>query len=157
MSVAGLRAQPGRPEDLPALLQLERLTDSHPWTAQQFGRPLRGGGECVWLLRGPDADGGPAPIHAYSVVQVVADELHVHKLAVHPARRRSGLGRMLLEHVLRWGQSRGARKAQLEVRRENRPARRLYRRLGFHEVGARPGYYSLPPDDAVLLSRPLPP
>ena len=45
-----------------------------------------------------------------------------------------------------------ARMALLEVRAGNAPAQALYERLGFREVGRRPGYYSQPADDALVLA-----
>ena len=40
----------------------------------------------------------------------------------------------------------------LEVRKENDHAISLYEKLGFEKVGERPGYYSHPTDDAVLMN-----
>jgi len=39
----------------------------------------------------------------------------------------------------------------LEVREANRSAQAFYRFLGFSEEGRRPGYYSNPVEDAVLM------
>jgi ribosomal-protein-alanine N-acetyltransferase len=47
----------------------------------------------------------------------------------------------------------GARRATLEVRRSNEPARRLYERLGFSIAGVRRAYYSHPVEDALVLWR----
>jgi ribosomal-protein-alanine N-acetyltransferase len=41
------------------------------------------------------------------------------------------------------------------VRETNQAARALYAALGFDEVGHRRGYYVLPVEDAILLSRSL--
>ncbi|HXF95509.1 MAG TPA: GNAT family N-acetyltransferase, partial [Gemmatimonadales bacterium] len=45
----------------------------------------------------------------------------------------------------------GASAVYLEVRESNTVARRLYRRLGFEEVGRRARYYRRPEEDAVVL------
>jgi ribosomal-protein-alanine N-acetyltransferase len=43
----------------------------------------------------------------------------------------------------------GARAVFLEVEEDNTPARRLYQRSGFREVGRRPGYYRQDRDKAA--------
>jgi ribosomal-protein-alanine N-acetyltransferase len=45
----------------------------------------------------------------------------------------------------------GVREVMLEVREANRSAQAFYRFLGFSEEGRRPGYYSNPVEDAVLM------
>ena len=86
---------------------------------------------------------------------VILDELHVNNLAVAPAWRRQGAGAALLVHVLRESCQLAARRATLEVRASNTAARRVYERFGFVVVGVRPGYYSRPTDDALILWREL--
>ena len=41
----------------------------------------------------------------------------------------------------------------LEVRASNRPAAALYEKMGFSRVGVRPGFYTGPAEDAVLMTR----
>ena len=66
-----------------------------------------------------------------------------------PPRRGRGLARALLNLHLRRLAGLGARAVFLEVDEDNEPARRLYRRAGFREVGRRPGYYQQGRDDAA--------
>ena len=47
----------------------------------------------------------------------------------------------------------GARRATLEVRRSNEPARLLYERFGFSVAGVRTAYYTKPVEDALILWR----
>jgi ribosomal-protein-alanine N-acetyltransferase len=81
----------------------------------------------------------------------VADEVHVTNLAVRPASRGEGVGRLLLGTLLARQRALGARRAFLEVRPGNTEARRLYAGLGFREVGRRRGYYVDTGEDALLL------
>jgi ribosomal protein S18 acetylase RimI-like enzyme len=57
--------------------------------------------------------------------------LNIHDLAVLPAYRRQGVGRLLLERVAAKGQELGCCKLTLEVRADNHPAQRLYAAVGF--------------------------
>lgn len=136
-------------DDLAALVALEGRCHSHPWGEQAFRNAVDDAHTLVLVLRG---DGARA-IVAYGVFQVVADELHIHNLAVAPEQRGLGLGRRLLALALTMGARRGARTAHLEVRASNRAALGLYRGAGFKTVGVRRGYYASPREDALLLSK----
>ena len=57
--------------------------------------------------------------------------INVHDLAVTAAHRRKGVGRALLEDVLRRARDAGCAKVTLEVREDNVNAKRLYERMEF--------------------------
>ena len=142
-------------EDLPALVVLENRCHTHPWTERGLRdalSPVAGRG-AVLVLRGPWTGDDPhRGIQAYCSYQVVADEAHIHNLAVAPEARRTGLARRLLAHALHVVAGHGARVVHLEVRDGNVAARALYRTMGFLEVGKRSAYYSEPLEDAILLN-----
>ena len=60
--------------------------------------------------------------------------LGVYDILTHPGHRGRGLGRLIMEALLAWGLSQGARWAYLAVEADNRPALALYHRLGFREA-----------------------
>jgi ribosomal-protein-alanine N-acetyltransferase len=74
-------------------------------------------------------------------------ECEILNLAVSPDFRRLGIGRALVSWLLA-GFS-GA--IFLEVRASNAGAVRLYKSLGFQEVGLRSGYYDEPPEAAIVM------
>jgi ribosomal-protein-alanine N-acetyltransferase len=88
----------------------------------------------------------------YLIFWVVADEMHILNLAVHPKHRRQGIARRLLAEGLTQARELGANLAWLEVRPSNTPARALYASFGFTEVGRRPQYYDDTSEDALLLT-----
>jgi ribosomal-protein-alanine N-acetyltransferase len=71
-----------------------------------------------------------------------ADEAEILSVAVARAFQGRGLARRMLDLHLRRLAGAGLRAVYLEVDEQNVPARRLYTRAGFREVGRRPGYYS---------------
>jgi [ribosomal protein S18]-alanine N-acetyltransferase len=73
--------------------------------------------------------------------RVAADEAEILSIAIAPARRGHGLSKPLLDIHLRTLAGRAVRAVFLEVDERNTPARRLYNRAGFREVGRRQGYY----------------
>jgi ribosomal-protein-alanine N-acetyltransferase len=78
----------------------------------------------------------------FIVSRRAADEAEILSVAVARVWRGRGLARRLLDLHLRRLAGFGLRAVFLEVDEDNEPARRLYARAGFHEVGRRPGYYS---------------
>ena len=73
--------------------------------------------------------------------RLAAGEAEILSVAVASARRGRGLARRLLDLHLRRLAGLGAQAVFLEVDEDNEPARRLYARAGFREVGRRAGYY----------------
>jgi ribosomal-protein-alanine acetyltransferase len=121
--------------DADAVVALEqRCFPDEPWTqgmvAEELARP---GG--VFVVEGPR--GAPT---AYAMGWSVLGELHVLRVAVDPALRRSGAGTRLMTALERGAP--GAETAWLEVREDNTAAIRLYEATGYTAVGRRPRYYA---------------
>ena len=87
----------------------------------------------------------------------IAFEAEILNLAVKPEFRRQGLGQALVHVVLERFCQDGALQVFLEVRESNHSAISFYRRLGFREIGRREGYYSDPPEAALVMARPTSP
>jgi ribosomal-protein-alanine N-acetyltransferase len=152
--VPDIRIEPMRAADLDAVLRIEGASFDTPWSRQAFVHELeRNRVAELWVARGERSGEASeaAPVVAFLCLWVVADEVHVTNLAVHPAWRGEGVGRRLLGTLLARHRARGARRAFLEVRPGNVEARRLYAGLGFREVGRRRGYYVDTGEDALLL------
>ncbi|WP_299598438.1 ribosomal protein S18-alanine N-acetyltransferase [uncultured Microbulbifer sp.] len=139
--------------DCDALAALARSAHSHPWSASQYRDSLASGHTC-WVLRAADDEVGGREIAACCVVSRLFDEVEILDVAVAPQWRRQGVGGRLLEDIFSQLPEDIAR-ILLEVRASNRPARALYRKLGFSEDGRRKNYYPKPDgsrEDALLMS-----
>ena len=130
-----VQGRPMREADLDAVHQVERQAYSHPWTRGNLADSLRDG---HWTDLHLDARGG---VCAYSVAMAGVDEVHLLNLTVAPAWQGRGLARELLARLYRRTADAGLPAVLLEVRPSNVPARRLYAREGFVEIGLRRGYY----------------
>lgn len=86
---------------------------------------------------------------------LVSDDCSLLLLAVLPEFRRKGVGTALLQRLVDFARSKNARGISLEVRSSNLPAQKLYESAGFQRAGIRPGFYSAPKEDAIVLIRPL--
>ena len=136
------------PSDAPLLAQMELLCfPEAPWSLESMKSELSGLNETLYLIAElPESK----QIVAYGGIWLVAGEGQITNLAVHPAFRRRGYGRMVLTHLIAEAEARGARCETLEVRRSNYAAQALYQSMGFCEMGCRRGYYSDNHEDALV-------
>jgi ribosomal-protein-alanine N-acetyltransferase len=139
------------PSDLDAVLEIEEASFNNPTPRAWYEAELTRPDVCfVYVIRIPEA-----PVAGFVAFWRVIDEMHINNLAIHPAWRRRGLGRRLLDEVLAAGYAMGIRHATLEVRRSNEAAIALYADAGFLVSGVRPSYYAQPIEDALVLSAPV--
>ncbi len=138
------------PEDLDEVLAIERASFSMPWSRGAFLYEMQQNrvARC-WVMR---EDGH---VIGYLCLWEVADELHITNIAVHPTRRRQGVGRVLLQGVLEDARERRLRLVVLEVRPSNTEARTLYEGFGFRVIGRRRGYYYDTGEDALVMEADL--
>jgi ribosomal-protein-alanine N-acetyltransferase len=146
---AGLVFEPMTADDLPRVMEIERLAFTTPWTPGLFLHELKLDFSRVHLARTVNGD---RRILGYACWWVVGDELHILNLAVHPDARRGGTGRALVQHVLDDAVTVGAGSVSLDVRRGNDAALGLYRSMGFGEIGVRRNYYGRG-EDAIIMER----
>lgn len=129
-------------DDLPALVEIERLSFSHPhWRAEDF---------LTYNCIVAEIDGH---IAGFLVSRETAAgrngsraEREILNVAVAPAYRRSGIATLLLKHELS-----PQNVYFLEVRESNAAALALYRKIGFFEVGRRAEYYQMPTERAIVM------
>jgi len=92
-----------------------------------------------WVLRRPD-DG---QVLACGQSATEGDLVGLYDVFTHPQARGQGLARILCSRLLAQAHAAGARVAYLQVDADNRPARAIYRRLGFADAYA---YHYRSPD-----------
>jgi [ribosomal protein S18]-alanine N-acetyltransferase len=92
-----------------------------------------------------------AEILGFVAGRALAGEAEILNLAVAPAHRRAGLGKALVQSLLRTFAAEDVGTVFLEVRESNRAAIVFYELIGFEPAGTRPGYYSNPPEAALVL------
>ena len=138
------------PADLDEVGEIERVSFPTPWSKELFKRELS-----LPQARSFVAVGPLDRIVGYLCFWIVADEVHILNLAVHPEYRRKGIATLLLAYGMDCSRKEGAREITLEVRRSNYKAIGLYRNFRFLPQGIRRGYYSDTGEDAVIMSRKL--
>lgn len=145
-----LQFRPMQVADLDAMMEIERVIYTHPWSRGNFRDSLDAGYSC-WILE----DG--EEIIGYSVLMLAADEAHLLNLSIAGQRQGQGLGWTLLQHMLDVARGHGAANIFLEVRVSNRSAIGLYEKAGFNEMAVRRNYYPAHDgrEDALLMGMAL--
>jgi ribosomal-protein-alanine N-acetyltransferase len=138
--------------DAAALAALHAAAFRRGWSEDEFERLLIDKNviaHCAMIGRA---------LAGFIMSRLAGGEAEILSVAVAPARRGRGLARKLLDLHLRRLAGLGATAVFLEVDEDNAPARRLYDRARFRDVGRRPAYYAHggePPANALVLRRDL--
>jgi len=140
-----IRRMEGR--DIPEVLEIDRSSFTLPWTERAYRYEVEENKAArCWVATLDDR------VVAILVLWIILDEAHIATVATHPHYRRQGLGSRLLTRALVSAREEGIVKALLEVRARHTTAQKLYRDLGFLEVGRRPKYYHDNDEDALLMT-----
>lgn len=133
-------------EDLPSVVELDKMSFSLPWPERSFRFELTDNpASRCWVAEREKR------LVGMIVVWLLVDEAHVATLATHPDFRRQGIARTLLSHALRNLSKEGAQSSFLEVRVNNIVAQEMYRKFGYKESGRRRRYYRDNDEDAILM------
>ena len=127
--------------------ELEKICFSDPWSENSVASELKNPLSC-WLVA--EEDGVAA---GYIGSQTVMDESDMMNVAVHPDHRRKGMAQALVNELVEALKKRESHCLTLEVRASNEPAKALYEKLGFVQVGLRKNYYRNPKEDALILRK----
>lgn len=146
---AGPVLRPMTKDDLAAVMDIERaLFPDDAWSERTMRDELSAVPDTrYYLVAQEDA------VVGYAGLAVVGDQGDVMTIAVSADRQGRGLGRALLTELIGEATRRGAVDLFLEVRHDNAPAKELYRKMGFVEIGVRRGYYN--GADAIAMRRAL--
>ena len=127
--------------------QLEKECFCDPWSenaiASELKNPLS-----FWLVALCDGQ-----VSGYVGSQSVMGEADMMNIAVSSQYRRMGIAQELVERLVAALREKDVYSLTLEVRASNEPAKALYSKLGFLQVGRRPNYYRNPKEDALILRK----
>jgi ribosomal-protein-alanine N-acetyltransferase len=126
---------------------LEAICFADPWSeksvASELTNPLS-----LWLVA---MDG--ERLAGYVGSQSVLGESDMMNVAVHPDYRRKGIAEALCNALIEALKKKENHCLTLEVRASNEPAKALYEKQGFIQVGLRKNYYRNPKEDACILRK----
>jgi len=132
------RIRRARPDDLEALLALERSAFNTDHLSRRQYRQHIGSDTAAVIVAA-----GAAGVLGKAVVFFNArhDIARLYSIAVGHAARGQGLGAILLAAAEKAARRRGSRRVRLEVSQKNTGAIRLYESRGYKRIGERRRYY----------------
>ena len=136
-------------KDIDGVLALERECFLAPWPRSAFEEIVTKKDANYYLAE--DLENGR--IVAGCTIFHILDEGDITNVAVTLDYRGNNIATKLLEYAIIQGEKDGIVDFTLEVRVSNAPAIRVYEKNGFVSEGIRPGFYSKPKEDALIMWR----
>lgn len=131
--------RPARPEDLDALVNLERASfDSDRISRRSFRRFLEAPRDRLLIAEHEGVLAGYVLVLMHKATRLA----RIYSIAVAPAARGQGLGEKLIREAEAVAAEAGRIVMRLEVRTDNLGAIELYRRLGYRQFGTFKDYYA---------------
>ena len=124
-----------RAQDVEAVMAIENLAYSFPWTRGNFLDSLASRHD-AWTLRDTDDC-----LVGYFLLMHAVDETHLLNITLRPDLHGKGLGRVLMNKVVALSRKAGMQSIVLEVRPSNPHAFAVYQHIGFRQIGLRRNYY----------------
>lgn len=140
-------------EDLDDVVSIENASFSKPWSRNMFLRELE-----LKMSRNLVAKitkKSKTHIAGYITYWIVADEIHLQKIATGNDYRRSGISSRLMKEMIRKSADNECNWCTLEVGALNESAINLYKKFGFNVQGVRPLYYAERDEDALIMGADL--
>ena len=133
--------------DLDGIVQIDRAVNPFPWGEEALRDTIASSGHHLMLVREGRAVG-------FLLSNFVLDEAQLLLIGVSPDCQGIGAGGELLKELIDRSQDQGRKLIYLEVRSGNERAIRLYRSLGFIDIGVRRDYYPglVGREDAIVMS-----
>lgn len=123
---------------------------SSPWVEKDYQEMQKLPIFNSWLLEIPDV------CHVgFLAFNFLSPELEILRLGVHPKWRKRGLAELILSRLEILSKKNKIESIWLEVDESNKPAKSLYYKAGFKEMGKRKGYFRNPLGNALLFKKVL--
>ena len=143
-----VRIVPMTADHLDEVAELERICFSTPWSRNMLAEELDNPTASFIVAVGDNGQ-----VLGYAGISVIAGEGYIDNVAVREEYRRQGIAQALLDVFLRFGKAHQLAFLTLEVRASNAPAKQLYLKHGFEQVGRRKDYYDAPKEDAIIMTK----
>lgn len=135
-------------KDIKDVVKIEEKSFATPWSEYAFECELKDNEFANYLVLSIEEED---KVVGYAGTWVILDEAHITNVAILPEYRGKKLGQVLMLHLMKRAIEKGAKRMTLEVRVSNKPAQKLYERMGFSTAGVRKGFYTHPKEDAFIM------
>lgn len=141
-----------RPAHIPLVLEHEHaLFGTESWSAGMYRDELADPWNRHYLVAFEEDWQDEQHLVGWAGLMVIGDTAEILTIGTAPFAQRRGVARALMDALLVEARRRRAHEVLLEVRVDNDPAKALYVRYGFTQMGIRRGYYQPANVDAATL------
>lgn len=131
---------------LPEVLAIEESFFSFPHTYEQFAGFVQSELHHFFVAV------SEGPVLGYAEMSAVVDEGYISNVAVRPDAQRNGIANELIRRLQSEAENLNLSFISLEVRESNTSAIGLYSKNNFKKCGFIKNYYSLPKENAVIMT-----
>lgn len=142
-----MKLRPMYRSDIEHVLEIERKSFGQPYSWEIFIQELKIKVAHVWVVN------YHRKILGYIDFWLVLKEMELVSIAVHPDYRSQGVGRVMIEGMLRFARQHKVRLVFLDVRESNIAAQKFYSKFGFKKMGVRRRYYSDNLENAIIMKK----
>lgn len=132
---------------IPQLVQLEKLYFGQPWSYQNFIDNINNKFSINFVCLYNDC------IIGYINGQLIFEQGYIHKILVCKQFQNKNIGFFILNHFINYLSQKKCQVVDLEVRKSNINAIRLYEKFNFKNIGIRKKFYQNPCEDAILMQK----
>lgn len=143
--IFGFSVEKASADDIKSMAALEKECFSSPWSENSLLDSFNSKTE-FFVAKQKDK------IIGYAGLTAVAGEGYITNIAVTNKERKKGVGSLLTCRLIISAQKKQLDFISLEVRKSNEKAQSIYKNQGFKQVGLRKNFYTLPTEDAIIMT-----
>ena len=139
--------RPMEVSDTEQVEKIEKQIFSIPWSQKSFEDACQSN-DNIYLVCEMNGQ-----IAGYCGLWTVLGEGNITNMAVSGGFRRLGIAEALMKEMEKRGMSKNVVTYFLEVRKSNKAAVNLYKKMGYVQIGVRKNFYEKPVEDALVMSK----
>lgn len=132
--------------DAAMIADIEKSNFSRPWSKAQIEQEILNPKALFIVAENQGI------VCGYVSGQLILDEFYISNIAVKNDCRNCGIGHSIINTLIDSLKVTDCSLITLEVRESNAPARHLYEKLGFINLGIRKNFYSMPSENACIYT-----
>lgn len=133
-------------QDIEEIVNIEKECFSLPWSFQSLMNEIKNNNAYFVVAIKENK------IVAYAGMHCTMGDCFITNVAVKSENRRNGIGKGLLNHLVKYAKEKDYNFVTLEVRKSNIAAQSLYKKFDFKEIGFRKNFYTNPKEDAIIMT-----
>lgn len=144
-AVPGIMIREAEEEQALDIVALGEKIFRNSWNEQMVNTSIYGSYDKVLVAMLEDE------LVGYLIYTAPCEDCELLRIAVENSHRKCGIGKRLIQEMIKQCAEKAGENIFLEVRESNEAAIGLYEKMGFQEISRRKDYYREPKEDAVIM------